>query len=183
MENPPNRNVNMSGTEYAEIFQKKQDDFNRYIQEMEVPITRLDLYLAGMSMIKDDKGDEVMVKLDGVKERMNLHGREFIKSKLRTFLSPNTYMSAIMDADVNRVYQVEILCLASDLYPRINEFACSENDASAIYDKCCSIIYLALKKARGDKDSIYGSMSSHNAQIQQPQQQGGMFGIPQGWSR
>lgn len=179
----PNRNINMTGTEYAEIFQKKQDDFNRYIQEMEVPITRLDLYLAGMAMVRDEKGDEVMQKLDGVKERMNLHGREFIKSKLRTFLSPNTYMSELTDKDVDRVYQVEIQCLQDDLYPRMNEFACSRNDISAIYDKCCSIIYMALKKSRRDKGAIYGSMSSSNTAPPPVQPQGGLFGLPAGWTR
>jgi hypothetical protein len=173
----------MSGTEYAEIFQKKQEDFNRYIQEMEVPITRLDLYLAGMDLVKDEKGDDVMVKLDGVQERMNKHGREFIKSKLRTFLSPNTYMSEIDDKMSERVYEVEIQCLQDDLYPRMNEFGCSRNDISAVYDKCCSIIYLALKKARRDKGAIFGTMSSTNAPAPQQQTGGGLFNIPQQYLR
>jgi hypothetical protein len=178
----PNQNVNMTGTEYANIFQKKQEDFNRYIQEMEVPITRLDLYLAGMAMIKDERGDDQMIHLEGVKERMNLHGREFLKSRLRTFLSPNTYMSAIQDSDVDRVYQVEIQTLQDDLYPRMNEFACSRNDISSIYSMTCSIIYLALKKAREDKKAIYNGMSSQNVQPQPQQPQMGMGGgLPRLW--
>jgi hypothetical protein len=180
---PPNKNINMSATEYQEIFQKKQEDFNRYIQEMEVPIVRLDLYLAGKEMIEDDQGEERMVRIEGIKERMNQAGREFIKSKLRTFLSPNTYMSAIDDKMSDRVYEVEIQCLQDDLYPRMNEFGCSKNDISAIYDKCCSIIYLALKKARGDKQAIFQGMSSNNIQQPPPQQQGSAWGIPQQYFR
>jgi hypothetical protein len=180
----PNRNINMSGAEYSEIFQKKQEDFNRYVQEMEVPINRLDLYLAGAAMVKDEKGDEQVQQLEGVKERMNLHGREFVKSRLRTFLSPNTYMAELTDKDVNIVYKVEIQTLQDDLYPRMNEFACSKNDISSIYSMCCSIIYMALKKSRRDKSAIYGTMSSNNtAPPQQQPQGGGMFQIPQGWTR
>ena len=179
----PNRNINISGQEYANIFLKKQEDFNRYIQEMEVPINRLDLYLAAMEIVKDEKGDDVMIRLDGESERMNKHGREFVKSLLRTFLSPNTYMSAITDKDIDRLYDVEIQTIQDDLYPRMNEFKCSKNDISAIYSRICSIIYLALKKARGDKDAIFQNMQSSN-QPQQPQQNsGGIFGIPQGWTR
>ena len=176
----PNRNVQMSGTEYAEIFKKKEDDFNRYIQEMEVPINRLDQYLAGVVIQKDENGDEKEVQVEP--QRVNLHGREFIKSRLRTFLSPNTYMSEVTDKDIDRIYEVEIQTLQDDLYPRINEFACSRGDISAIYSMCSSIIYLALKKARGDKNAIFKGMSSLNTP-QQPQQTGGLWGLPQGWGR
>lgn len=178
----PNQNINMSGQEYASIFLKKQDDFNRYIQEMEVPINRLDLYLAAKEIVKDENGDDVMVSVEGEHERMNKHGREFVKSLLRTFLSPNTYMSAITDKDIDRLYDVEIQTIQDDLYPRINEFACSKNDISSVYSRICSIIYLALKKARGDKEAIFKTMSSTN-QPAPPQQSGGLFNIPTSWTR
>lgn len=177
----PNQNINMSGTEYSNIFLKKEQDFNRYIQEMEMPINRLDLYLAAKEMMKDEKGDDVLVDVEGEHERMNKHGREYVKSYLRTFLSPNTYMSAVNDREIDRLYDVEIQSLQDDLYPRIVEFGCSKNDVSAVYSRICSIVYMALKKARGDKEAIFKTMSSTNIPQQQQQSGGGLFSLPPGW--
>lgn len=139
---------------------KEQNDFNRMTQDFAQVITDLDMFLAGIRLVKDQKtGDWAVEKLPGG-PLMNAQGREFVKSRLRTYLNANTYMSSLKQEDADNTYKLDIANFACDIFGSSKEYAMTRDACQKVVHVVSPVIYFALRKSQTDKDAIYQHMHS-----------------------
>lgn len=166
--------------DYNFLSKKAEDDFNKFIQKITEEINNLDMVLSGKKIVKDEQtGEYALFKIS--EPMMNDKGREFVKARLSTYCNPNTYMSSLKDPDVGNSFRIDIANFTIDINESFEEYGCSVDNISKITHMVAPVMYFALCKAKTDKDSIYGSMRSNNAQPQQKPP--GLFDMPLGGGR
>ena len=147
---------------------REQIDFNKFTQDMEKVINDLDMFLAGYRIEKDAQtGNWLKTQIAG-RPMMNEHGREYVKSRLKTYLNPNLYLSSLSDKDATKSFQLDIVNFSCELYGNLTNYAMKLNDAEKTVGIVAPVIWFALRKSQSDKAAIYEGMRSTNTAQQQP---------------
>lgn len=156
---------------------KPSDDFNKYIQEMEELIQKVDYALQSGYAGVDREGNPILVKIPGATPMINDAGRLSVISKLRSVLNPNTYMALFTEKDTQNNFLLEARSFSSDLVKNHKKYALSLENYHQIMNMVTFVLFSAMRKAETDKSKIYDPGSPIKGITDQPQHQGfsGLF--------
>lgn len=143
---------------------ERANDFNKWIQEMEQMIAMVDLYMEGKQVVTDAITRRTGILEDKGSKLCNLKGRQYVHSRLISYLNPNLYMSMLENHDVERCYRIDMANFVCDLHLSLEEFDMTPSGARRVTSLVAPVIFFALRKAQTDKKFMYQSMNSSNQQ-------------------
>ena len=168
---------NQGQLDYSFYEKDKKDDFNVFLQNMDKPVEILVYKLRGIQVVYDSKTGQPVEK-QMAKPLMNDMGINFFEGMLRTYFTPNLYMSKLGEHQANNY----IIGTKKQIGTIVNKnriaWAIKTENIRPVISLISSLVSFGLTKAKSDKEFFEKIMQAKiTNQAKAQQQYNDMFGF------